>query len=333
MAANPGGSSRPRDDQQAKLVERLRAAGGAPVDFDELRAIGVEHPAVVSYELEAAGVPIVQTRASNRRALAIDERLDGTDGAERARGGEAAGPAMRATGAPAGHPVAPELRGRAGGRLRVLLARPSDAGSVAVWLQGAARSFARASTTRRAALTATPILAIVLTVGIASLLFDDPGRARAVHNAAHAGTAGYRPAGMGGRRAPRVAAAAVGGGTAPSARPVASAVAGALGPSSPAVAGALDLEGHRLLSDGRYAAAIGDLTGAIRASGQSLAGCMQPTSESCLTFADALYDLGRALRLEGESGAAVQILSERLRIDNQRPVVQHELDLARGAGA
>lgn len=45
-----------------------------------------------------------------------------------------------------------------------------------------------------------------------------------------------------------------------------------------------------------------------------------------------VLDLGRALRLDGESGAAVQILSERLRIDNQRPVVQHELDLARGAG-
>jgi hypothetical protein len=46
-----------------------------------------------------------------------------------------------------------------------------------------------------------------------------------------------------------------------------------------------------------------------------------------------VLDLGRALRLDGESGAAVQIFSERLRIENQRPVVQHELDLARGAGA
>jgi hypothetical protein len=322
MAANPSDSSRPRDDQQAKLVERLRAAGGAPVDFDELRAIGVEHPAVVSYELEATGVPIVQTRRSNRRALAIDGRLAGAEAAEHAPGGEAAGPAMARTRAAARH--APGLRARAAGRLRV--PRVSDASSVAVWLQGAALSFARARTTRRAALTAAPALAIVLTVGIASLMFHDPGRAPAGHNGAHAGAAAHRAAGVGAKQAARVAA--VGDGTAPVARPA----AGAPGSSSPAVAGALDLEGHQLLSDGRYAAAIGALTGAIRASGQSLAGCMEPTSESCLTFAYALYDLGRALRLEGEPGAAVQILSERLRIDNQRPVVQHELDLARGAG-
>jgi hypothetical protein len=331
MAPTPGGSSRPRDDQQAKLVERLRAAGGAPVDFDELRAIGVEHPAVVSYELEAAGVPIVQTRRSNRQALAIDERLDGVERAEHAPGGEVAAQAMAPTRAPARRAAALELRGRAAGWLRVLLARVSDGRSVAARLQGVARSFAGASTLRRAALTATPALAIVLTVGIASLLFDDPGRAPAGHNAARTGGVAHRPAGVGGKQAARVAAG--GDGMAPAARPGASAVAGPPGPSSPAVAGALDLEGHQLLSDGRYAAAIGALTGAIRAGGQSLAGCMEPISESCLTFAYALYDLGRALRLEGEPGAAVQILSERMRIDNQRPVVQRELNLARGAGA
>jgi len=329
MAANPSDSSRPRDDQQAKLVERLRAAGGAPVDFDELRAIGVEHPAVVSYELEAAGVPIVQTRRSNRRALAIEGRLDGAETAEHAPGAEAAGPAMAPTRAAARHE--PELRARAPGRLRVPSARSSDARAVVVWLQGAARSFARARITRRVALTATPALAIVLTVGIASLIFHDHGRSPAGHNAPHAGAAAHRAAGVGAKQAARVAA--VGDGVAPVARPAAGAPAGAPGSSSPAVAGALDLEGHQLLGDGRYAAAIGALTGAIRAGGQSLAGCMEPASESCLTFAYALYDLGRALRLEGEPGAAVQVLSERLRIDNQRPVVQHELDLARGAGA
>jgi hypothetical protein len=325
MAANPSGSSRPHDDQQAKLVERLRAAGGAPVDFDELRAIGVEHPAVVSYELEAAGVPIVQTRRSNRRALAIDGRLDGAEVAEHAPGGEAARPALARTRAAARHE--PGLRARVAGRLRVPPARVSDGRWVAVWLRGAARSLARARTTRRAALTAALALAVVLTVGIASLLFHNPGRAPAGHKTAHAGAAAHRADGVGAKQAARVAA--VGDGMAPVPRPA----AGAPGSGSPAVAGALDLEGHQRLSDGRYAAAIGALTGAIRASGQSLAGCMEPTSESCLTFAYALYDLGRALRLEGERGAAVQVLSERLRIDNQRPVVQHELDLARGAGA
>jgi hypothetical protein len=104
-------------------------------------------------------------------------------------------------------------------------------------------------------------------------------------------------------------------------------------PISPAAASALGLEGHQLLADGRYAAAIDDLLGSIRRSGQSAARCVEPTTEACLTFAYSLYDLGRALRLSGNTGAAIPILSERMRIDNQRPVVLHELELARGANA
>jgi hypothetical protein len=46
-------------------------------------------------------------------------------------------------------------------------------------------------------------------------------------------------------------------------------------------------------------------------------------------FAYAMYDLGSALRLEGDPHAAIPILSERLQIDNQRPAVEEELDLAR----
>ena len=104
-------------------------------------------------------------------------------------------------------------------------------------------------------------------------------------------------------------------------------------PVSPAAAAALESEGHRLLGAGQYSAAIDHLLGAIRASGQSLAQCEQPATEACLTFAYALYDLGRALRLAGDPGAAIPVLKQRLRIDNQRPVVRQELDLARSAGA
>jgi hypothetical protein len=71
----------------------------------------------------------------------------------------------------------------------------------------------------------------------------------------------------------------------------------------------------------------------VRASGESLVGCSQPAGEACLTFAYALYDLGRALRLAGRHAEAVSVLSDRLRIDNQRETVRHELDLARGARA
>jgi tetratricopeptide (TPR) repeat protein len=98
-------------------------------------------------------------------------------------------------------------------------------------------------------------------------------------------------------------------------------------------AAALQAEGHQLLADGSYQRAIDRLLGAIRASGQTLARCVEPASETCLTFAYALYDLGRALRLQGDRAAAVTILSERLRINDQRSVVQRELDLARGASA
>jgi hypothetical protein len=86
-----------------------------------------------------------------------------------------------------------------------------------------------------------------------------------------------------------------------------------------------------LLADGSYASAVPALASAIRASGQSPARCTEPASEACLTLAYALYDLGRALRLEGRHAEAVSVLSERLRIDNQRPTVQRELELARGA--
>jgi tetratricopeptide (TPR) repeat protein len=174
---------------------------------------------------------------------------------------------------------------------------------------------------------------VALTVGIATLLFDETGRARAGRETARAGVTAHRPAGPGGGQAARVSAAGPAEAVAPVARvPEVSGVAGAPGASSPAAAGALDLEGHHLLSEGRYPAAIDDLMRAIRASGRSLDGCMEPTSESCLTFAYALYDLGRALRLDDNPAAALPILTERLRIDNQRQVVQHELELARGAG-
>jgi hypothetical protein len=90
----------------------------------------------------------------------------------------------------------------------------------------------------------------------------------------------------------------------------------------------LQLQGHQLLGEGRYQAAIGDLRAAISATGQSVLNCTQPVTETCLAYAYALYDLGRALRLDGEAGAAVPVLEQRLRIDNQRPTVAAELDRA-----
>jgi tetratricopeptide (TPR) repeat protein len=102
---------------------------------------------------------------------------------------------------------------------------------------------------------------------------------------------------------------------------------------SPAAAATFEADGHQLLTSGRYGAAIGDLRDAIEASGGSLASCSQPTTEACLTYAYALYDLGRALQLDGDPAAAIPVLNRRLRIDNQREVVAQELELARKATA
>jgi tetratricopeptide (TPR) repeat protein len=98
---------------------------------------------------------------------------------------------------------------------------------------------------------------------------------------------------------------------------------------SPAAAVSLEAAGHQLLSQGRYAQAIGVLREAVQASGGSVARCAEPTSEPCLTFAYALYDLGSALRLEGDPHAAIPILSDRMEINNQRAAVEEQLDLAR----
>ena len=102
-------------------------------------------------------------------------------------------------------------------------------------------------------------------------------------------------------------------------------------PVSPASAATFEAAGHQLLMAGQYGSAIGDLRNAVSASGGSLTSCSQPTTEACLTYAYALYDLGRALALAGDPAAAVPVLRERLQIDNQREVVEQELDLARRA--
>jgi hypothetical protein len=47
-----------------------------------------------------------------------------------------------------------------------------------------------------------------------------------------------------------------------------------------------------------------------------------------LTYAYALYDLGRALRLAGDPKAAIPLLYKRLQIPNQTDVVRQELQAA-----
>ncbi len=100
-------------------------------------------------------------------------------------------------------------------------------------------------------------------------------------------------------------------------------------PVSPALAAELEAQGHDLLEAGRYGDAIPVLKRAVLATGVTVAACVEPASTTCLTYAYALYDLGRAERLSGEPRAAVPILERRLEIDNQRSTVVAQLQLAR----
>jgi hypothetical protein len=68
----------------------------------------------------------------------------------------------------------------------------------------------------------------------------------------------------------------------------------------------------------------GDYTAAIPVLRQAVA----TSDPSSLTYAYALYDLGRSLRLAGSPREAVTILWRRLQIPNQTDTVRAELTLA-----
>jgi serine/threonine-protein kinase len=80
---------------------------------------------------------------------------------------------------------------------------------------------------------------------------------------------------------------------------------------------ALEAQGHQLMNGGNYTGAIPVLQHAVAQA--------DPGS---LTYAYALYDLGRSLRLAGDPRAAVPILYRRLQIPNQTGTVRTELTLA-----
>ena len=88
-------------------------------------------------------------------------------------------------------------------------------------------------------------------------------------------------------------------------------------PPQPTGADALEARGYQLMLDGNYGAAIPVLRQAVAAA-----------TRSSLTYAYALYNLGRSLRLAGDPRAAVPILWQRLQIPNQTATVKAELTLA-----
>jgi len=101
---------------------------------------------------------------------------------------------------------------------------------------------------------------------------------------------------------------------------------------SPARAAALQLRGHNLVqSDPAQAIAV--LEQARSATGKTTAECRQPSSNACLTYAYALFDIGHALRISGQPAQAVAVLEERASIQNGLDVVGPELARARQEAA
>lgn len=70
------------------------------------------------------------------------------------------------------------------------------------------------------------------------------------------------------------------------------------------------------------------LAGSYPAAITTLHQALAVASAGSLTYAYALYDLGRSLVLSGNPKAAVPVLEQRLKIPNQTPVVQQLLDQA-----
>jgi serine/threonine-protein kinase len=85
----------------------------------------------------------------------------------------------------------------------------------------------------------------------------------------------------------------------------------------PASADTLQARAHQLILAGDYASAIPLLRRAVTTA-----------SPGSLTYAYALFDLGRSLRLAGNPRDAATILWRRLQIPDQTPTVRHELQLA-----
>ena len=93
-------------------------------------------------------------------------------------------------------------------------------------------------------------------------------------------------------------------------------------PSDPATGRRLNDQGFALSQAGDHEAAVPVLERAVASF---------PEDSTDINYAYALYNLGRSLRLSGRPADAIAPLERRLRFNNQRGVVQRELDLARKA--
>jgi hypothetical protein len=351
------------DRQQMLLLDTLRRAAGAPVSYAQLQEVGVEFPASVISELELAGV-IIERRYANARDARrfVGVRLDPSCDPYRtlvrstARG-------FKPISTLAAHSQranihiyrvsskerfwrsveAALVRARSTTGHRMLMALSRAASSVRERIRRADVD-SKSATSVRDRVSPYPIrvmrelgvgagaakrwlapVALFAAAGLvaALMLLQLSGGGQAGHVAVH-------------RHPLRQAAAAVVPSHPRSSETRSSIAAPPPQVSHPApptpvsgtLAAQLDAQGHDLLGAGRYGDAIAVLQSALAATGERLQDCLQPASETCLIYAYALYDLGSALRLHGQPAAAVPVLQRRLQIDNQRPTVQAQLELA-----
>ena len=359
-AAASGGAA--LDEQQALLIAALERARGGPVSYQELRDAGIEYPASVVSELELAGLPLercYEGPLAERRLLGVrlDARAEPDGTLDRARGRASAEdvptPAVdwleravadldvfsalralergvrRALAWLAAHaPLAARAARRASEVLAAFLralwerVRGAAGGAGAEWrrrTRDRARPLPPPPERARAARGRWIAPAALIAAGaiVAALLIDALAGAGSGHRA---------PA----RRAPHVSSSAAARPVSPSRQAAAPTPAT---PVSPALAAQLEGRGHALLEAGAPERAVPVLQQAVAATGESPAGCATPVSETCLSYAYALFDLGRALRLDHQPAAAALILERRLQIGNQRATVQSELQLARQEAA
>ena len=334
------------------MLNALRSAAGAPVSFSELRQAGVEFPASIVSELELSGVAIERCRVAGGREPGV--RLTPTTEPPAAPAPDPnATPAPAATSRARPEPVPapppptaePPLPEDDWSRVRRYRASPREGLLLAVLRPK------RLLAPVALVVAVIVVVAVVVTatgLGAGSsprherVAQQQPSRPVTVTPAAHTRTAGTtgtttRTAGTTGTTTTRTAGTT---GTTTAGTTTGTTTAGTTSttttqpapppaPVSPTLATQLETHGHELLTGGQYTAAVPVLERAMTATGENVNSCVDPESTMCLTYAYALYDLGRALRLSGNAAAAVPVLERRLQIDNQRPTVMAELELAR----
>jgi serine/threonine-protein kinase len=163
------------------------------------------------------------------------------------------------------------------------------------------------------AAAAVAALAVVGGGAILALGGDDDGSPRSADRPA----AAEKPAG----KRPERESDAAPKGEQPAAAPAAPAPASS-GEQPSGSAASLNARGFALMNQGRYEEAIPPLQRAVDSFDEG---------SQDLTYAYALFNLGRSLRLAGRPGEAIPILERRLQIPNQQKVVKQELKQAQKA--